>query len=197
MLHDRCRSHMLSVSCRMLHVATWRARSEASRFARARARNVHSRALFVRMAVADEAVGRKASVALRAHSALATAATAHTVFTAAAPHPSLQSGVGLQLAQIAVNCNAAEKALLADLTEAHPDALYVELLRLFKARRSVADGHSWRACCIVPAVCFAVPAQICSQLPHLTLCSVLRCLFFVVGCLFVCLFVCLFFVCVC
>jgi hypothetical protein len=35
-----------------------------------------------------------------------------------------------------------EKALLADVTEAHPDASYVELLRLFKVRRSVADGHS-------------------------------------------------------
>ena len=40
----------------------------------------------------------------------------------------------MQLAQIAVNCNAAEKALLADVTEAHPDASYVELLRLFKVR---------------------------------------------------------------
>ena len=62
--------------------------------------------------------------------------------TAAAPHPSLQSSVGLQLSQIAVNCNAAEKALLADVTEAHPDASYIELLRLFKVRRSVADAHS-------------------------------------------------------
>ena len=60
---------------------------------------------------------------------------------AAAPHPSLQSGVGLQLAQIAADCNAAEKALLADVTEAHPDASYVELLRLFKVRRCVADGR--------------------------------------------------------
>jgi hypothetical protein len=34
-----------------------------------------------------------------------------------------------------------------------------------------------RACC-------ALPAHMCSHLPHLTLCSVLRCLF-------VCLFVCL------
>ena len=66
----------------------------------------------------------------------------HTLCTEAAPHPSLQSSVGLQLEQIAVNCNAAEKALLADVTEAHPDASYIELLRLFKVRRSVADGHS-------------------------------------------------------
>ena len=70
--------------------------------------------------------------------------------TAAAPHPSLQSGVGLQLAQIAVDCNAAEKALLADVTEAHPDASYVELLRLFKARRrrwALVARMLHRACC--------------------------------------------------
>ena len=66
----------------------------------------------------------------------------HILCTAAAPHPSLQSSVGLQLAQIAANGNAAEKALLADVTGRNPDASYVELLRLFKVRRSVADGHS-------------------------------------------------------
>ncbi len=49
---------------------------------------------------------------------------------------------GLQLEEIVVDCNAAEKALLADVMEAHPDASYIELLRLFKVRRSVADGHS-------------------------------------------------------
>ena len=77
-------------------------------------------------------------------------------------HPSLQISVGLQLAQIAVNCNAAEKALLADLTEAHPDASYIDLLRLFKARRSVADGHSWCACCIVSASrCLRKSARSC------------------------------------
>ncbi len=48
----------------------------------------------------------------------------------------------MQLAQIAANGNAAEKALLADVTEKNPDASYIELLRLFKVRRSVADGHS-------------------------------------------------------
>jgi hypothetical protein len=46
----------------------------------------------------------------------------------------------LQLAQLAAA--GTEKALLAAVTEEHPDALYVELLRLFKVRRSVADGHS-------------------------------------------------------
>jgi hypothetical protein len=60
--------------------------------------------------------------------------------TAAAPHPSLQSSAGLQLDQIAAT--GTEKALLADVTEKNPDASYIELLRLFKVRRSVADGHS-------------------------------------------------------
>ena len=105
-----------------------------------RARNVQARTLFVGTTVADEAVGRRASVA---HTP-----TVHwpqllrILCTAAAPHPSLQSAAGLQLAQIAANGNAAEKALLVDATEAHPDASYIELLHLFKARRSVADGHS-------------------------------------------------------
>jgi hypothetical protein len=47
-----------------------------------------------------------------------------------------------KLAQIAAAGNAAQKALLADVTEKNPDALYVELLRLFEVRRSVADGRS-------------------------------------------------------
>ena len=93
------------------------------------------------MAVADEAVRRGASVA-HARTVHRPQLPSHTLCTAAAPHPSLQSSAGLQLAQIAVNCNAAEKALLADVTEAHPDASYIDMLRLFKVRRSVADAHS-------------------------------------------------------
>jgi hypothetical protein len=93
------------------------------------------------MAVADEAVEHKASVA-HARTVHWPQMPRHILCTAAAPHPSLQSSVGLQLEQFAVNCNAAEKALLADVTEAHPDASYIELLRLFKVRRSVADAHS-------------------------------------------------------
>ena len=73
----------------------------------------------------------------------------HILRTAAAPHPSLQSSAGLQLQHI--TAAGTEKALLADVTEANPDASYIELLRLFKVRRSVADGHSQRACCIVSA----------------------------------------------
>ncbi len=52
---------------------------------------------------------------------------------------SLQSSCGLQLGRIAAA--AAEKSLLADVTAKNPDASYIELLRLFKVRRSVADGH--------------------------------------------------------
>ena len=95
----------------------------------------------VGMAVADEAVEHKASVA-HACTVHWPQLPRHILCGAAAPNPSLQSSVGLQLSQIAVNCNAAEKALLADVTAKQPDASYIELLRLFKVRRSVADAHS-------------------------------------------------------
>ncbi len=107
----------------------------------ARAQRARADAL-VGMAVADEAVGRTPLVICAFTRGHWPQPPRHTLCTAAAPHPSLQSSVGLQLAQIAVSCNAAEKALLADLTEKNPDASYIELLRLFKVRRSVADGHS-------------------------------------------------------
>ena len=54
----------------------------------------------------------------------------------------------MQLEQIATA--GAEKALLVDVTEAHPDASYVELLRLFKARRrrwALVARMLHRACC--------------------------------------------------
>jgi hypothetical protein len=66
----------------------------------------------------------------------------------------------LQLAQIAAA--SAEKALLADVTEKNPDASYIDLLRLFKVRRSVADGRSQRACRIVLAArCLRTSARSC------------------------------------
>jgi hypothetical protein len=113
----------------MLHAATLRARSRSQQLctlARADA--------LVGMAVADEAVGRNDSAA-HAPTVNRPQLPRHTLCAAAAPHPSLQSSVGLQLAQFAVNGNAAEKALLADVTAQNPDASYVELLRLFKVRR--------------------------------------------------------------
>ena len=101
---------------------------------------MHARAdALVGMDVADEAVGRTPLV-ICAFTLHWQQLPRHTLCAAAAPHPSLQSCVGLQLQQI--TATGTEKALLADVTEAHPDASYVELLRLFKVRRSVADGHS-------------------------------------------------------
>ncbi len=121
----------------------------ASSYARTHTRAQRARAdALVGMAVADEAVGR-APIVICAFTLHWPQLPRHTLRTAGAPHPSLQSSVGLQLQQI--TATGTEKALLADVTEAHPDASYVELLRLFKVRRSVAVGHSQRACCIVPA----------------------------------------------
>ena len=93
----------------------------------------------VGMAVTHEAVPAQShSRAARSQCIGHSCRSTHSLCSAAAPHPSLQSSVGLQLAQI--EAAGTEKALLADVTEAHPDASYVELLRLFKARE--ADGHS-------------------------------------------------------
>jgi hypothetical protein len=71
----------------------------------------------------------------------------------------------LQLQQI--TATGTEKALLADMTEKQPDASYVDLLRLFMVRRSVADGHSQHAglhLCLLRVM----PASIFSQMPHAT-----------------------------
>jgi hypothetical protein len=129
---------MLFISCRMLHAAT--GASSFGAYARADA--------LVGMAVADAVVGRTPLV-ICAFTLHRPQLPRHTLCAAAAPHPSLQSSVGLQLQHS--TATGTEKALLADVTEAHPDASYVELLRLFKVCRSVADGHSQRAWCIVPA----------------------------------------------
>ena len=105
--------------------------------ARMRAQRARAGSL-VGLAVADEAVERRASVA---HAPTVNWPQLPRILcTAAASHPSLQSSVGLQLAQI--EAAGTEKALLADVTGRNPDASYVELLRLFRVRRSVADGHS-------------------------------------------------------
>ena len=127
MLHVAC--CMPSVSCRMLHAAT--AASSFGAYARADA--------LVGMALADAVVGRTPLV-ICAFTLHRPQLPRHTLCTAAAPHPSLQNCAGLQLAQI--EAAGTEKELLADVTEAHPDASYIDLLRLFKVRPSVADGHS-------------------------------------------------------
>ena len=167
---------------------------EASRYARARARNVNARALSVRMAVADEAVGRKASVALRAHSALATAATAHDV------HSSCTASITLERCRLAARADRGQLQRCREGAAGRRDGgAPGRLVRRAAASLQGAPSRK-RACCIVPAVacnicstlhrsCCALPAHMCSQLLRLTLCSALRCLFV---CLFVCLLVCLF-----
>jgi hypothetical protein len=106
--------------------------------ARARARNVHALTL---LSVRPWPMRRSsAKPPLHTPPTLNWPQPPHILCTAAAPHPSLQSGAGLQLAQI--EAAGTEKALLADVTEAHPDASYIDLLRLFKVGPSVADGHS-------------------------------------------------------
>ena len=147
---------MLSFACCMLHVACHPSLvaccmlpPQQAVSARTHARAERARAhAHVGMAVADEVVGRTPLV-ICAFTLHWPQLPRHTLCTAAAPHPSLQSSVGLQLRQITTA--GTEKALLADVTAAHPDASYIELLRLFKVRRSVADGHVQPACCIVPA----------------------------------------------
>ena len=134
---------MLHVACRPSLVACCMLPPEQAVSARTHARAQRARAdALVGMAVADEAVGRTPLV-ICAFTLPWPHLPRHTLCTAAAPHPSLQSSVGLQLSQITVT--GTEKALLADVTEKNPDASYVELLRLFKVRRSVPDGHSKRA----------------------------------------------------
>ena len=152
---------MLSFACCMLHVACHPSLvaccmlpPQQAVSARTYARAERARAdAHVGMAVADEVVGRTPLV-ICAFTLHWPQLPRHTLCTAAAPHPSLQSSVGLQLQHIPAI--GTEKALLADVTEAHPDASYVELLRLFKVRRSVADWQSLHAfsifaCCALPA----------------------------------------------
>jgi hypothetical protein len=72
----------------------------------------------------------------------------------------------LQLEQIAAAGNAAEKSLLADVMAKYPAALYIELLRLFKARYRMGTCSVRCICCMLHGVCCAFGAHICSQPPH-------------------------------
>jgi hypothetical protein len=92
--------------------------------------------------------------------------------TAAAPHPSLCSSAGLQLAELAAAGTAAEKALLADVTAKSPDASYVELLRLFKARRRrralvARMVHLVHVASVPAARCPRTSAPNCASIVHL------------------------------
>ena len=66
----------------------------------------------------------------------------------------LQSSAGLQLAQIAAA--GTEKALLARVTAKNPDASFIELLRLFKARCRMGARSARCTCACCHRVCGAV-----------------------------------------
>jgi hypothetical protein len=63
----------------------------------------------------------------------------------------------LQLQQIAVTGNAADKSLLADVTETNPDASYIELLRFFKARCRMGNRNARCIWCML-ALCLRAAA---------------------------------------
>ena len=76
----------------------------------------------------------------------------------------------LQLEQLAVAGTAAEKALLADVTEKNPDASCIERLRLFKVRRRrwalVARVASSTGCIVSAARCSRPSARSCCTGPR-------------------------------
>ena len=105
------------------------------------------------MTMAHEAVGHKTSVT-HAPTPFVSAAV-HAVHSSCTAPMAAERFAGLQLAQIAVTGNDAEKALLARVTAQNPDDSYVELLRRFKARcRMGARSAAVASACvaIVPAV---------------------------------------------
>jgi hypothetical protein len=170
LLHAVC--CMPSVACRLLHAACCMLLPGAHALEAGVLASTHARAerasagAVAGMAVAHEAVGRKASVAR---------ALTHCwsrlpyIPCTAAPHPSLQSSAGLQLAQIEVAGTKAEKALLAKVKEEHPEDSYIELLRLFNEKGTPQRRRWALVACMLHRVCCAFPARICSQLPHLNL----------------------------
>jgi hypothetical protein len=147
---------MLHAACRLSHVACCICH-RSKHFPHARAQRASPDA-FVGMAVADEAV----NVSVAHTPTLNWSRLPHILCTAAAPHPSLQSSVGLQLAHIATAGNAAEKTLLADVTAKNPDASFIELLRLFKARYRMGTRSTHRIWCMLHRVCCVFGAHIAS-----------------------------------
>jgi hypothetical protein len=147
--------------------------------ARTHARAQRARAdAVVGMAVADEAVGRLRRT--RSHSALATAA-AHTVHSRTA-------SIAAERCRLAAreDCGHRHREGAAGGRDGGASGRLVRRASASlqgtpqRRRWALAARMSHRACC-------ALPASICSQLPRLTLCSVLR--YYLVVCFFLCLFV--------
>ena len=178
---------MLSVACCMLHVACRPSLvaccmlpPEQAVSARTHARAQRARAdALVGMAVADEAVGRKASVALRAHSALATAAAAHTV------HSSCTASIAAEQRRLAASTDRGRRHREGAPGRRDGGAPGRLVHRAAASLQGTPQRRRWAlAVRMLNRACCALPASICSQLSRLTLSLVLRCLF-------VCLFVCL------
>jgi hypothetical protein len=183
----------LHVACCMLHAV--RLLSHVACCHRSRQfRRIRTRAdALVGMAVADEAVGRTALVALHAHSALATAAAAHTM------HSSCTASIAAEQCRLAATTDHGHRhreGAAGGRDGEEPGRLVRRAAASLQGTRqrrrwALAARMLYRACC-------ALPASISLQLSRLTLFSVLRylfvCLFacFLFVCLLVCLFVCLF-----
>ena len=124
---------------------------------------------------------RKATVALRAHSALATAAVAHTM------HSSCTAPIAAEQCRLAARADRGRRhreGAAGGLDEGAPGRF---LRRASASLQGTLQRRGWALMARrLHHVCCALPAHICSQLPRLPLRSVLR----LFGCLFFCLFAC-------
>ena len=142
---------------------------------------MHARAdALVDMAVADEAVGRKASVA-----------HAPTVNWSQLPHIlcSCTASIAAELCRLAAGTNRGHRQRCREGAVGGRDGEEPGCLvrRASASLQGAPQRRRWAlAARMLHRACCALPASFCSQLPRLTLCSVLR-YFFV--CLLVCLFV--------
>ena len=153
---------MSSVACCMLHLACCMPSVSCRMFACCHRSNPFPHARTRRRICrygSGRCSGRAKSLCHIARAHCFGHSTTTLLVAAAAAHPSLCSSVGLQLQQFAAI--GTEKALLAVLTVEHPDASYIELLRLFKVRRSVADGHSQRG--MLHRVCYDTFLRTCAR----------------------------------
>ena len=168
---------MLHVACYHLARMNWKQAVTACKHARAQRASADA---FVGMAVADAAVERK--VAPRARTAWVSAA-AHTV------RSSCTASIAAERCRLAARADRGQlqrcrEGAVGGRDRGAPGRL---VRRAAATLQGTPQRRRWALVArMVHRVCCALPASVCSHLPHLTLCSVLRCLFV---CLFVCLLV--------
>ena len=187
MLHVAC--CMLHVACRPSLVACCILPPEQAVSARTHARAQRARAdALVGMAVADVG-GRAQSLShLRVHTPLVTAATAHTM------HRSCTASIAAEQCRLAARTDRGQwqrcREGAAGGRDGEEPGRLVCRLGAAASLQGTPQRRRWAlAARMLHRACCALPASICSQLPRLTLCSVLR---YLSGRLFVCLFACLF-----